>query len=53
MGLEVDVDLYKYFGIALDSSTKEIKRAYKRKAKELHPDKNKDDPKASSFRQIS
>ncbi len=47
MSPEIDVDLYEYFGISLDSTTKDIKRAYKLKAKELHPDKNKDDPKAS------
>lgn len=49
MGIEADVDLYKYFGLSIDSSLKEIKKAYKLKAKELHPDKNKDDPKASKL----
>nr|CDS30024.1 dnaJ subfamily C 7 [Hymenolepis microstoma] len=46
MALDFDVDLYQYFGLSIDSSLKEIKKAYKAKAKELHPDKNKDDPKA-------
>ncbi|VDD75379.1 unnamed protein product [Mesocestoides corti] len=43
---EVDVDLYAYLGLTYESSIKEIKRAYKVKAKELHPDKNKNDPRA-------
>lgn len=47
MALEIEIDLYEYLGISIDSSTQEIKKAYKIKAKELHPDKNKDDPKAS------
>ncbi|VDN97931.1 unnamed protein product [Rodentolepis nana] len=46
MAPELDVDLYQYFGLSIESSLKEIKKAYKIKAKELHPDKNKDDPKA-------
>uniref|UniRef100_A0A5K3F6W5 J domain-containing protein n=1 Tax=Mesocestoides corti TaxID=53468 RepID=A0A5K3F6W5_MESCO len=44
---EVDVDLYAYLGLTYESSIKEIKRAYKVKAKELHPDKNKNDPRAT------
>ncbi|CDI98182.1 dnaJ subfamily C 7 [Echinococcus multilocularis] len=46
MAFEVEIDLYEYFGISFESSAKEIKKAYKIKAKELHPDKNKGDPQA-------
>ncbi|KAH9284685.1 DnaJ -like protein subfamily C member 17 [Echinococcus granulosus] len=46
MAFEIEIDLYEYFGISFESSAKEIKRAYKIKAKELHPDKNKGDPQA-------
>ncbi|VDM21713.1 unnamed protein product [Hydatigera taeniaeformis] len=42
----IQVDIYEYLGISFESSAKEIKRAYKNKAKELHPDKNKSDPQA-------
>ena len=44
---EIEIDIYEYLGISFESSKKEITKAYKTKAKELHPDKNKDDPLAS------
>ncbi len=40
-------DPYSTLGIARTASEKEIKSAYRKLAKELHPDKNKDNPKAS------
>ncbi|XP_070157305.1 dnaJ homolog shv [Polyergus mexicanus] len=40
-------DFYKILGLSHGASTHEIKKAYRRLAKELHPDKNKDDPNAS------
>ncbi|MFL6845363.1 MAG: DnaJ C-terminal domain-containing protein [Allosphingosinicella sp.] len=40
-------DLYSQLGVKRDSGEAEIKKAYRKLAKELHPDKNKDNPKAS------
>ncbi|KAF5399642.1 DnaJ subfamily C member 17 [Paragonimus heterotremus] len=49
----MDIDLYAFFGVSDDCSTKDVKRAYKEKARQLHPDKNKDNPKAKEeFQQL-
>ena len=40
-------DFYKILNVGKSASTNEVKKAYRRLAKELHPDKNKDDPQAS------
>ena len=40
-------DPYSTLGIARSASEKEIKSAYRKLAKELHPDRNKDNPKAA------
>jgi DnaJ-class molecular chaperone len=40
-------DLYSQLNVKRDASEPEIKKAYRKLAKELHPDKNKDNPKAS------
>jgi DnaJ-class molecular chaperone len=40
-------DLYSQLGVKRDATEADIKKAYRKLAKELHPDKNKDNPKAS------
>lgn len=40
------VNLYDLLGVSSAASDKEIETAYKQKARELHPDKNRDDPDA-------
>ncbi len=40
-------DPYSELGVAKGANEKEIKSAYRKLAKELHPDKNKDNPAAS------
>ena len=41
-------DLYSQLGVKRDANEAEIKKAYRKLAKELHPDRNKDNPTASS-----
>jgi len=40
-------DFYEVLEVSKDATTKQIKSAYRRKAKQMHPDKNPDDPSAN------
>lgn len=42
------IDYYKIMGISKDTSQKNIKAAYKKRAKQFHPDLHPDDPKAKA-----
>uniref|UniRef100_A0A3P9JLQ6 DnaJ homolog subfamily C member 17 n=1 Tax=Oryzias latipes TaxID=8090 RepID=A0A3P9JLQ6_ORYLA len=50
----LQMDLYGLLGIKSSATTKEIKKAYRKKALTCHPDKNPDNPKAAElFHQLS
>ena len=47
-------DPYQILGVARGAADADIKKAYRKLAKELHPDRNKDNPKAAErFSQVT
>jgi DnaJ-class molecular chaperone len=47
------VDYYKLLGVSRDATLKEIKKMYRQKSLEFHPDKNKEEGAAEKFAEIA